>query len=128
MTQRIILLAILFSWLLSCRTTNKNVVDQQNELVKVKMFEVKIFNSVSQIKSIKENLDTVFLISPNRREYQIDSSKFIALRLKEAMRFRVGQTEQLGAYFITGNDTLWSGPSTKNAPKFYWIDENSRNS
>ena len=83
-----------------------------------------MFNSVSQIKSIKENLDTVFLISPNRREYQIDSSKFIALRLKEAMRFRVGQMEQLGAYFITGNDTLWSGRSTKNAPKFYWIDEN----
>jgi len=108
----------------SCGSSNNSSVSAtKDELINVKLIEIKRFNSVNQIQSVSEKSDTLFLISPGKREYEIDTSKFIALRLTRITNFRVGTMEQLGAYMITGNDTLWSGPSTKNAPKFYRIIE-----
>ena len=124
MRQKLILSSSLIALLLSCGTTKTTGSDKPGELINVQLLEVKRFNSVNQIKSVKENLDTVFLISPNKRDYSIDSSKFTTLRLREVTRFRLGQMEQLGANLVTGSDTLWSGLNIKNAPTFYWIDEN----
>ncbi len=108
----------------SCQPTNIGSVSAiEDELIDVKLIEIKRFNSVYQIKSVDEKLDTIFLISPEKREYKIDTSKFITLRLTQIKRFRVGKMEQLGAYLIAGNDTLWSEASTNNAPKFYRIIE-----
>ena len=124
MGQKLIILLGLIALLMSCGTTKSTGSNKPIELTNVKLLEVTRFNSVNQIKSIKENLDTIFLISPNKREYQIDSSKFVTLKLTKVTRFRVGTMEQLGAYLVTGNDTLWSGRKIANAPKFYWIVEN----
>jgi hypothetical protein len=122
--RKIIIPLSIIIFVCSCRSTNiKSVSVNDDELTSVKLIEMKQFNSVNQIKSVNEKFDTIFLISPGKREYEIDSSKFITLRLTQITRFRVGTMEQLGAYMITGNDTLWSGPSMKNAPKFYRIIE-----
>jgi hypothetical protein len=123
MGKTLIILLGLIAFLLSCGTTKSTDFDKPEGLANVKLLEVKRFNSVNQIKCIKENMDTIFLISRNKREYQIDSSKFITLRLTQVTRFRVGTMEQLGAYLVSGNDTLWSGRTIENAPKFYWIVE-----
>ena len=113
---------IIFLW--SCRPTNiKSVSTSNNEITNVKLIEMKRLNSVTQIKSVNEKFDTIFLISPNKKEYAIDTSKFISLRLMKVDRFRVGTMEAMGAYLIIGNGTLWSGESIKHAPMFYRIIE-----
>lgn len=92
-------------------------------MTNIKLLEMKRFNSVNQIKSVNEKSDTIFIISFKKKEYEIDSSKFITLTLAQITRFRVGTMQQLGAYMIVGNDTLWRGPNSDYAPKFYRIIE-----
>lgn len=110
---------------MACKTTTRNTVSKSpKNLASVKLLEIKKYNSVNQFKSVSENFDTIFLLSQKKKEYIIDSSNFVYLRLEQITRFRVGTMEQLGAYLITGNDTLWSGQNIAKAPKFYWIVDN----
>ena len=107
----------------SCHSTKGSIISTQEKLTKVKIIEMRPFNSVNLMKSVNESVDTIFLISPGKKEYKIDTAEYVILKLSQVTRFQAGTMEQLGAYLITGKDTLWKGANITSAPKFYRILE-----
>jgi len=87
----------------------------------VKFIEIERYSRVNRIKAVTKLSDTVYLVSRNRKEYEVGRAEFTRMRLAEMNRFRVGTMEVLGAYLIYEGDTLWRGPSPRHAPKFYMI-------
>jgi hypothetical protein len=122
--SRIVAFFSIIIFLYSCYPTKGRIISTQEEkLTKVKIIELRPFNSVNLMKSVNESLDTFFLISPRKKEYKIDTAEYVILKLSHVTRFRAGTMEQLGAYLIIGKDTLWKGANITSAPKFYRILE-----
>ena len=121
--SRIVAFFSIIIFLYSCYPTKGSIISTQEKFTKVKIIEMMPFNSVNLMKSVNESVDTILLISPGKQEYKIDTVEYVILKLSQVTRFRVGTMEQLGAYLITGKDTLWKGANITSAPKFYRILE-----
>ena len=121
--SRIVAFFSIIIFLYSCYPTKGSIISTQEKFTKVKIIEMRPFNSVNLMKSVNESVDTIFLISQGKQEYKIDTVEYVILKLSQVTRFRVGTMEQLGAYLITGKDTLWKGANITSAPKFYRILE-----
>ena len=120
--KNIFLLLLMFS----CTSPNlSNSIETKVERLKV--VEIKSYNTVYELKTVKENtVDTMLVISykkgfhngKGKTKSKIIEGEYYKFELS-TVRPRVSTMEQLGAYMIFAEDTLYSASDYKKLPKMY---------
>ena len=124
------MLFLSFNIFIGCKSINNKTTSNEKEL---KVINIAEFEYVFELRTIeKETSDTLFVLSSKNNfynKYNLNKPKSNSteqLILNNTYRFevlpikpQVSTMQQLGAYIIVENDTLWKGANYKEAPKFY---------